>query len=187
MRVKAGTTQTADVQSLGFVAGQGVTLALADTGATEEADLTLSIKWQTISKSASETRQSGATLADDTDLLFAVAASTKYRIRGTVFFDTTAAADFKYGWAIPASPTLVRIFRSDAVAGAAPAEIAVDVANVATVTLAGSGTTGGLVTFTYLLHNGSTAGNWSFQWAQGTSTAADTTVLAGSYIEYSIA
>lgn len=187
MRVKAGVTQTGDVQSLGFVAGQGVTLSLVDSGATEEADLTASIAWQTLSKAASETRQSGTTLADDGTLVFAVAASTKYRVRGVVFFDTTAAADFKYGFAVPASPTLVRIVRVDCVSGGTPAANAVDVANVSTATLAGSGTTGGYVSFDYLLHNGTTAGNWSFQWAQGTSTAADTTVLAGSYVEYSIA
>jgi hypothetical protein len=188
MRIKAGTTQTEEAQALGFTAGQGITLALVDQGVpADEADLTISTAWQTLSKAANEARQSTDTLANDATLLFPVAASTKYRVRGRVFFDTTAAADFKYGFAVPASPTLVRIVRSDTVAGGTPAEIAVDVANVTTVTLAGTGTTGGYVAFEYLLHNGTTAGTWSFQWAQGTSTAADTTVLAGSYIEYSIA
>ena len=45
------------------------------------------------------------------------------------------------------------------------------------------GTTGGHVNGTILLQNGSNGGVVHFQWAQNTSDAADTTVLAGSYME----
>jgi hypothetical protein len=136
-----------------------------------------------ITKIADQNRTGTTTLADDDTLLVRVAANQQFIIRGKVFFDTIAAGDFKYGFSIPASPTLVRIRRLDCVAGGTPAFRAVDVANVATQSLAGTGTTGGYVEFVYLLHNGANAGNWAFQWAQDTSDGSNTTVRAGSYIE----
>lgn len=143
--------------------------------------------WTTLSKVANETRSSSGSLASDAVMQFAMAASTNYRIRGKVFFDTSANADFKYALNAPGSPTAVRGVRSHCIAGGTPAELAVDVAAVGSTSLAGTGTTGGYVAFDFLWQNGSNAGTWSFQWAQDTSDASNTTVLAGSYLEYQIA
>jgi len=41
-----------------------------------------------------------------------------------------------------------------------------------------------VVEFTGTLHNGANAGTFAFQWAQNTSDANVTQVLAGSYMEY---
>lgn len=144
--------------------------------------------WLTLSKAADEARLSNTVLTNDTTLQFQMLASVNYRIRGKVFFDTTATADIKYALAAPASPTLVRGVRTHCIAGGTPAELAaVDVAAVGSTSLAGAGTTGGYISFDFLWQNGVNAGIWSFQWAQDTTDAANTTVRAGSYIEYAVA
>lgn len=144
--------------------------------------------WTMVSKSANEARNTNTTLADDGALVFSMAASTKYRIRCRVWYDTAATPDFKYAIAGPASPTLVRIERRSCIAGGTPANVTgLDQAAVGSTALAGAGTVAGLVSFEAIWHNGSNAGTFSFQWAQNTSNGSDTTVLAGSYLEYQIA
>jgi hypothetical protein len=131
-----------------------------------------------------ETRVSNTTLANDSELLIYMKASTKYRITGTIFFDTTANADFKYGFVGPASPTLVRMARSTAIPGAAPTFSVVDIALPTAQTLVGTGTTGGYIQFTCIYQNGTNAGYFAFQWAQSTSDAGNTIVRAGSFLDY---
>jgi hypothetical protein len=135
-------------------------------------------------KLADETRTANTTLTDDGELKIYVKANTKYRINGFVYFDTVAAADFKYAFTGPASPTLVRMQRAHAVAGAAPTGLATDTALPGSTALTGTGTNGGVVQFVSIFHNGSTAGYFTFQWAQNTSDAGSTIVRAGSYIDY---
>jgi len=135
-------------------------------------------------KLADETRTANTTLTDDGELLIYLAASTKYRISGFVFFDTVAAADFKYAFTGPASPTLVRMMRTHAVAGATPTSLAMDTALPGSTTLIGTGTTGGYIQFVSLFHNGTNAGYFRFQWAQSTSDAGNTTVRSGSSFDY---
>jgi hypothetical protein len=143
--------------------------------------------WLTLSKAADETRTGTTTLTDDAILKFNMLASTNYRIRGKVFFDTTANGDFKYAMNAPSAPTLIRGVRTSCIAGGTPAELVVDVAAVGSTSLAGAGTTGGYVAFDFLHQNGVNAGLWSFQWAQDTSDAGNTIVRAGSYLEYAVA
>jgi hypothetical protein len=144
-------------------------------------------QWITIGKPASETRSSTAVLANDGHLLFTVAANTKYRIRAEIFFDTNGTPDFKWIIAGPAAATLYRMRREWIVPGVA-AWTAVDVHTSygAGEAIAGAGSTGGLLSLSGVLHNGVNPGSFAFQWAQNTSDAAATTVLAGSYIEYMV-
>lgn len=186
MRVKVGNSISESAAALDIVAGNGITLAMTEA-LIGDPNVTISAAWAMLSKAADETRTGTVALAADTTLQFAMAANTNYRIRGKVFFDTTANGDFKYDLNAPASPTLVRGARVSAIAGGTPAELAVDVAAVASTSLAGAGTTGGYVSFDFIWQNGVNAGTWSFRWAQDTSDGGNTIVRAGSYVEYSVA
>jgi hypothetical protein len=143
-----------------------------------------------LSKSADESRINSAVLSNDNTLFFSMAAATKYRIRGVIFFDTTAAGDFKYTFVGPASPTLVRSELQAVIAGGTPAWaiIATAYPSSSGVALAGTGTTGGYIRFDFIVHNGSNVLNFAFQFAQNTQTNdTGAIVRAGSYMEYSIA
>lgn len=141
-----------------------------------------------IFKSADESRNTTTTLADDATLVFPMAANLRYRFTARIWLDTVAAADFKYRHTGPASPASVRIVRQDIAPSATAWEnIAVDEAySSADVVILTAGTTGGYVEFKGVILNGSNAGNFAFKWAQNSSDAGNTTVRAGSYIEYQI-
>lgn len=138
-----------------------------------------------IFKTADQTKNTDAVLADDAALLFPVLANTKYAFRMRVFFDTTAAADFKYAIAGPAAPTLARIVHKaiDPTALTTLGTTSAVAAVGSTALAAGAGTTGGYIEIEGIWHNGANAGNVSFQWAQNTSNGSDTIVRAGSYVE----
>lgn len=140
-----------------------------------------------IVKNADETTASDTTLSDDAQLKFSVLASTKYRFRFVIFYDTPTAADLKFTIAGPAAPTLLQIQTKAIVPGAtAYSAIAIQTAFAfgPTVLLESAGTNG-FIEIEGILHNGANAGTVSFQWAQNTSNGSNTTVRAGSYVEYS--
>ena len=139
-----------------------------------------------IVKSLDTTRTTTTTLSADPDLQFSMVASAKYWIRLAVFFDTTAAADFKWRHNGPASPTIVRLLRRWIVpGGTAEAGIAVDTAfSAADLAVLSAGINGGIVSLEGVVTNGLNAGTFSFSWAQNTSDAGNTIVRAGSTLEY---
>lgn len=142
--------------------------------------------WTPVRKSVDETRITNAVLSLDGTLLLPIAASQKYAVRAKVFFDTVAAADFK--WALT-GPSLIRgRFQRHWIipGGAAFAGVAVDVTYTASQSVAGAGTTGGFVEFSGVFTVGANAGIFGFQWAQDTSDAGSTTVLAGSFLDYMV-
>lgn len=143
---------------------------------------------KTVRKLANTTRTSNTTLAADPDLTFATNANTTYYIKCTVFYDTAAAPDFKfsstnsttatvsrtvYNYLAPASTTYVNALNTT-VTGLPSTAIA-------------AGTGSGEVIIEATVTNGATTPTsaWSFNWAQNTSNAANTTVLAGSTCSYS--
>jgi hypothetical protein len=128
------------------------------------------------------------TMTNSTDLQFFMQANTNYRIRGTVFFDTTATGDFKYDFFAPSAPTLVRFSRYDCIAGGTPAPAAIDVATPGSTALAGAGTTGGYIRFEAIFQNAANAAAFAFQFAQNTATNdTGAIVRAGSWMEWSAA
>ncbi len=146
--------------------------------------------WTTASQATTQVVANSATLTDSNTLKFAIAASTKYRVRGVIFYDTTAAGDMKYTFSGPASPTLVRSEILATIAGAVPAYVAVATAYPSSsgVALAGTGTTGGRIAFDFVVHNGANAGTFLFRFAQNTQTNdSGAQVLAGSYLEWAVA
>lgn len=143
------------------------------------------VEWNVVKKASSTVQNNTAAYVSDADLVFPAAASTKYTFRGVLFFDTSATADFKFQLAGPASPTLLRFQHTVVIpGGSALSSIAVDSAYSTSVAVTGAGTSGGYVQFDGILHNGTTAGEVALQWAQNTADASNTTVLAGSYLEW---
>jgi hypothetical protein len=145
--------------------------------------------WNVLSKGADQAVINSATLVDDNAMLAPLLASTKYRINGRIFFDTTAAGDFKYTFAFSGTTALVRGNVIVTVPGAAPAEAAILTAlpSSSGVAVIGTGTTGGWAEFDFIIHV-TNAGNFRWQFAQNTATN-DTGAItrAGSYMEYAIA
>lgn len=146
-------------------------------------------------KTADETITADALLSMDAAIRFLAAANTKYAFEAVVWYNTATAADFKFGWDGPATPTLfyahVDALPPDDVSttlSASNTKHAVFKAYETTgVTLTGSAqTAAGYVRIKGILQNGANAANCGFTWSQGTSDAGNTTVLAGSHITYSI-
>lgn len=151
--------------------------------------LEVATQWVTLTKTVDEARINTAALANDAALQFAMLANSKYRFRALIYFDTTAAADFKYAIAGPTSPALVRIRREHMIPGAAAGTdnttVGLDVAYTASTAVVGTGTTGGFVAMTGIIHNGANAGLFAFQFAQNTATNdTGAIVRAGSHLGY---
>lgn len=162
-----------ELATRGSVAAQ-IVAALAGIGASS---------WTTTKKIADETRVSTTALVNDAALTSVLLANSSYVIRGEVFYDCNATPDFKYGLAFTVAPTRIRASRSQVIAGAtAFSGIAVDATVPTNVPLAGTGTSG-WVQFSCVVSIGALPSTVSFQWAQNTSSALATTVLAGSYLE----
>lgn len=142
--------------------------------------------WLTIVKPSDETTNTDTTLSNDSKLQFGVAASTKYRFRFVIFYDTPTAADFKYDVNGPGSPTLVLIDTFSLAPGATAWVITRNssFAFGPNSIVETSGTIG-RIEISGILHNGTTAGTVAFRWAQNSSNGSNTTVRAGSYVEYS--
>lgn len=123
------------------------------------------------------------TLVDIPQLEINVDAYERVLFRFNVFYNTAAAADFKYQVAIPGSPTVYRQLTE----GMAPDDTAVDLAlatSSAAVALTGAANANGFVRITGVLVNGANAGQITLQFAQNSANASDTTVYAGSFMEY---
>ena len=144
-------------------------------------------KWHLVdfqeTKSTDEARVSTTTLANDSKLKFDMLANRKYRLAGKVFYDTNATADFKFGYAGPAGATLIRLSRKLVAPGTGFLDVTVDTTYATEISVAGSATTG-YIEYDGIIHNGANAGTFAFQWAQNTSNAGATTVLAGSSLEH---
>lgn len=132
-------------------------------------------------KAANQSRNTTTTYADDDTLLFSVAANKVYAVRIHVEY-TLGLGGAKFQLAGPASTT-VKSFTHLKQAGTMSngnnpegtlSQVIVSDANT-------SGTNAFLVECIVRTTN---AGTVSLQWAQSTSNGANSTVLAGSHIEY---
>ena len=130
----------------------------------------------------SQTRQSTTTLANDSVLQFNVIAGRVYAVRAKIFYTTLAVADFKFGLTgIATFDILAGTVKMTAPDGVLSQAIFVTFTSHS-ITSATNGV--GCVEYDFTLSTGSGSGTISFQWAQNTSDASDTTVYKGSYIEY---
>ncbi len=163
-------------------------------------DDTLTItSYITVFKTANESVNSagtGATFQSDNEMTFPVAANKTYAFRMAAIYTTVAAADIKFQITGPLSPTVIAY---EVRAGVPPFTGPAYTAN-ALAEAFGTDTTGctagtcadlisafagkGFVHLEGILQNGLNAGSVTVQFAQKTANASDTTVYAGSYIEY---
>ncbi|QDP53235.1 MAG: hypothetical protein GOVbin7744_38 [Prokaryotic dsDNA virus sp.] len=139
--------------------------------------------FEQLRKGTTESKTSDTTYATDSDLALLVKANTKLTGRLVAWFDTAATPDFKFQFTAPGSPTLLRIVGRYVVPGATSSTEFLHTSGTS-VAVTGSGSTGGYLEADILLHNGANAGVFGLQWAQNTSNASATKVLAGSYFEY---
>lgn len=142
--------------------------------------------WQRtkITKSTTEQRTSTTTMTSDSALTFSMSANTKYTFRAWIIFEANSAPDIKVWYTWPTSPTLAKIQRTHVIPWTPTAQVYwVDDVNTVT-TIACTTWSYGILEFKWIVHNASNAWTFAFQWAQNTSDANVTQVLAGSYIEY---
>lgn len=162
----------------------GVSGATGPTGVTGATGPTGPSTWATVFKTADQTKNSDAAYADDSQLVIALDASSKYIIRGFLLYNTGATPDIKWRTTTPTSPDFYALRRQQVVGGASSITgIAIDSATFADGPMTGAGGSG-TQEFHCVLHTGAASGNFAIQWAQNTSNSADTTMKAGSYLEY---
>jgi hypothetical protein len=133
---------------------------------------------------ASDQTNTTTTLANITDIAFAMLAGTNYAFRAHVYYDTPTAADFKWRHTGPASPTLVSIARENLTPDGTGWVCATDEAySAADITMLGAAGTFGMFRCEGIIRNGVNAGDFQLQFAQNAASGT-TTLRAGSYIEY---
>ncbi|WP_354643854.1 hypothetical protein [Kitasatospora camelliae] len=160
---------------------------LAVTGNTTlSGNLTVSGIGQTqaVTKSATQSVTSSTTLVNDTHLLLPVAANAEYHLEGFVVYDGAfSAGDFKCDWSLPASASM--LWAGNGMSTGAGGGLTAN--TQASGTTVAFGTYGAGPPYTSLSVRGrivtaGTAGNAQFKWAQNSSNATATRVLAGSWI-----
>ena len=139
-----------------------------------------------IVKRTNETRNSTTTLAPDSDLVIWVPQDRTVIGRIGAWFVTDAAADFKF--AIGSSGSTVTYFEATGYyatpGGSGGTLFNHDTIDTAEAVTFASGSEGAV--FLDFRYNGTDDAFVSFDWAQNTSNAADTTVEFGSFLEYDI-
>lgn len=137
-----------------------------------------------VRKTTSETVTSSTTLQNDDTLVLAMAATGVYEVAINVRYDGATGGDLKIGFSAPAAAS----FNFNAVAMSTTAALYTDdqtfigeLTSTPTFGCLGVGTVAGCL-IQGLLVGGGTAGNFQFQWAQGTSSATSTRVFGGSYM-----
>lgn len=159
----------------------GVQQELATTDSLDAPVYTL------IKKTSDQSKSTDTVLANDTALLFTMAANTKYSIRIRIYGVAPATPGFKWGLTGPASPTLLLIEQ----ALRAPAATAFTVSGTTgssyptNQAVTGNATSHFYLELDVVVQNGANSATFAFQWAQNASNGSAAIVRAGSYIEYS--
>jgi hypothetical protein len=129
-------------------------------------------------KPSNTTRTATTTLAADPHLTLPVEVSAVYAVIARLAVESPTTADFKWDWSIPAAATLNRY--SYLISGThGTLATATSTANMATNGSPGAGV-GDALTLSGTLIMSSTAGSITLRWAQNTSDAGNTILLAGS-------
>lgn len=128
---------------------------------------------QRIYKSADETVNGSDVLQDDNELVLALGVNEVWAYKGIFHFNSGGTPDIKFYFNKP-SGTTFKMYEFLNLFGY------IDESSSSTQGYGGSSTS-----FFYvegIIQSSSTAGNFTVQWAQNTSNASDTKLLAGSYI-----
>ena len=143
-------------------------------------------QWTTVVKTVNTVIQSDDTVNDDADLRITTVANTNYMIRAMIVYTSPAAADWKYIWSHSGTTTDMigtswRISDGDtAIANVLGDTDPLTGENLQTTTDSELN----MMFYHIFLRVGASGGTLIFRWAQNTSTAADTTLFAGSFLEY---
>ena len=131
-------------------------------------------------KTANESVTSSTTLQTDDQLNVAVQANSIYFVTVVIKYDGDPAGDLKVLFRCPTSATFsaIAVALTSTAASQSDNQNAPMVENTSTLWGCLGGTCVGMVTGT--LVTSSTAGNFGLEWAQSTSNATATRVLAGS-------
>jgi hypothetical protein len=134
-------------------------------------------------RTSTQSVTSSTVLVNDTQLLVPVAANASYHFLTYLFYEggTQGSSDIKVGYAVPAGTTMRyhRIYANTS-------GLAVNISTLTETDVQGAGTQGAGIACG-LTHHGTivtsaTTGNVQLQWAQSTSSATATQVLAQSAI-----
>lgn len=147
-----------------------------------------------VRKTVTETVTASTTVQNDDQLVLAVAANTTYEFVCQVAYDGNSTADIKLGFTFPASATMDYYASGYGIGVGAQFSlwsfVAGGAAGLGTVSpsqMQGfsdeTATSLTAIRLYGILQVGSTAGNLQLQWAQNTSNAVATRVLAGSYLK----
>ncbi|MEU6365777.1 hypothetical protein ABZ876_08475 [Streptomyces sp. NPDC046931] len=164
------------------------TLTLAGS-LTITGNLTVSGTGQTLPKykAATTSRASTTTITSDPDITFSVVAGATYLVEGLLLFAADPAGDFKMGWTAPASANFQwSCFGQASTASAGSGSVITDGQDLTSNSFGLGGVTDNNKTMTaqvrgYLTTAG-TAGTFALQWAQITSSANATKLLAGTHV-----
>lgn len=155
-----GATSLTTVSSSGLatLASASVTGNLSVTGVGQD---------QVVVKSANTSRNTTVAPADDPHLLLPVTANATYLLECTTAW-TNGGGGMRFDWTGPAGATMVWTDNDGVGVGALGTDVTFTTTNGCTIK-------GALVV-------AGTAGNVTLRWAQNTSNAADTVLLAGCYL-----
>jgi hypothetical protein len=145
---------------------------------TVNGELTLSAFADLVYKASNETVNNSNTVQDDNDLSFAIGANEIFTWQTVLFFTSSAVADFRLTFTVPAGATV----RFGGMGNSTALVMVVGVASASGTELAfgGNGATEMMVNVWGYVANGATAGTVQLQWAQNTPEVSDTILLAGS-------
>jgi hypothetical protein len=137
-------------------------------------------------KFTDETKTANTTLATDSDLFASLESSSSYAVELVVWINATSSTmGYKYGTAYSGTLSGSQYYRVHTVPGDVSGIATDEVSTGLISSTAVSGATSGaaLVRINYIVHT-TTAGVFSFRWAQNTSDAGGLSVMKGSHIKY---
>jgi hypothetical protein len=151
------------------------------------------VQWATVFRTTDNSVTSNATLTNDSQLQFTMAANTKYRIRASISILNGSGGGFQINFVGPSSPSVVSYSLISNVGGTSSVTSSFfNNPSYSTIGYpaspfgnSGSGTNFWL-TYDIYVFNGSSSGTFAFQFAQNTSNATASVLRAGSYLDYAI-
>lgn len=143
-----------------------------------QTDLVGGISQKLIYKTVTETVNNSTVLQNDNELLFPILANEKWTFISLIIYNSSAVADFKLDYTIPAGAS-GKFSSFNWVSSGVAGEYFIPIGSVTNA--AGAAADMGLLLSGYVA-NGATAGNVQFQWAQNTAEVSNTQVLLGSWI-----
>ena len=149
--------------------------------------LLMSMMPQWALKTASTSRSATTTLASDPDITLSVTANARYIVQGLLLFAADPTADLKIGWTAPTNANFQwSMIGQSTAATAGSGSVITDGQDLTSTSFGLGGVTSNAKTMTAQLRGyltvGSTAGTFALQWAQSTSSATATQLLAGTSV-----